>query len=140
VDAASPVEAVGDDERVQQIARALVENALRHTPPGTPVDVSVERRDDNGALAVRDAGPGIPAEEQGHVFQRFYRAAGGKASGSGLGLAIARELATRMKGSIELESRPGETVFTLFLPLAGDAPFSREAPPEAPEPVAGPTL
>jgi signal transduction histidine kinase len=140
VDAASPVQALGDDERVQQIARALVENALRHTPPGTPVDVSVERRDGNGALTVRDAGPGIPAEEQGHVFQRFYRAAGGKASGSGLGLAIARELATRMKGSIDLESRPGETVFTLLLPLAGDAPFSREAPPEAPEPVAGPTL
>jgi signal transduction histidine kinase len=140
VDAASPVEALGDDERVQQIVRALVENALRHTPPGTPVDVSVERRDGNGALAVRDAGPGIPADEQGHVFQRFYRAAGGKASGSGLGLAIARELATRMKGSIELESRPGETVFTLLLPLAGDAAFSREAPPEVPEPVAGPTL
>ena len=140
VDAASPVEALGDDERVQQIVRALVENALRHTPPGTPVDVLVERRDGNGALTVRDAGPGIPAEEQGHVFQRFYRAAGGKASGSGLGLAIARELATRMKGSIELESRPGETVFMLLLPLAGDAPFSREAPPEAPEPVAGPTL
>jgi signal transduction histidine kinase len=140
VDAASPVEALGDDERVQQIVRALVENALRHTPPGTPVDVSVERRDGNGALAVRDAGPGIPAEEQGHVFQRFYRATGGKASGSGLGLAIARELATRMKGSIELESRPGETVFTLLLPLAGDVPFSREAPPEAPEPIAGPTL
>jgi signal transduction histidine kinase len=140
VDAAWPVEALGDDERVQQIARALVENALRHTPPGTPVDVSVERRDGNGALTVRDAGPGIPAEEQGHVFQRFYRAAGGKASGSGLGLAIARELATRMKGSIDLESRPGETVFTLLLPLAGDAPFSREAPPEAPEPVADATL
>jgi len=140
VDAASPVEALGDDERVQQIARALVENALRHTPPGTPVDVSVERRDGNGALTVRDAGPGIPAEEQGHVFQRFYRAAGGKASGSGLGLAIARELATRMTGSIDLESRPGETVFTLLLPLAGDAPFSREAPPEAPEPVADATL
>jgi signal transduction histidine kinase len=139
VDAARPVEALGDDQRAQQIARALVENALRHTPPGTPVDVSVEHRNGSAALEVRDAGPGIPAEEQGHVFQRFYRAAGGKASGSGLGLAIAQELAARMNGSIELESRPGDTVFTLFLPLAGDAPFSREAPPEAPEPVAGPS-
>jgi two-component system OmpR family sensor kinase len=99
----------------------------------------VEHRDGSAALQVRDAGPGIPAEEQGHVFQRFYRAAGGKASGSGLGLAIARELATRMNGSIELESQPGETVFTLRLPLAAERPFSREAPPEAPEPVAGPT-
>ena len=135
VDAAMPVEALGDELRVQQIARALVENALRHTPPGTPVDVSVGRRNGSGALEVRDGGPGIPAEEQGHLFQRFYRASGGKASGSGLGLAIARELAVRMSGSIELRSRPGETVFTLLLPLAGEAPFSREAPPEAPEPV-----
>ncbi|MGH3035605.1 MAG: sensor histidine kinase, partial [Gaiellaceae bacterium] len=139
VDAALPVEALGDEARVQQIVRALVENALRHTPPGTPVDLEVERRDGSGALEVRDAGPGIPADEQRHVFQRFYRAAGGKASGSGLGLAIAQELAVRMGGSIELESQPGDTVFTLLLPLAGDAAFSREAPPEAPEPVAGPS-
>ncbi|MGH3059671.1 MAG: sensor histidine kinase [Gaiellaceae bacterium] len=139
VDAALPVEALGDEVRVQQIVRALVENALRHTPPGTPVDLEVAHRDGSGALEVRDAGPGIQADEQGHVFQRFYRAAGGKASGSGLGLAIARELAMRMGGSIELESRPGDTVFTLLLPLAGDATFSREAPPEAPKPVLGPT-
>ena len=139
VDAALPVEALGDEVRVQQIVRALVENALRHTPPGTRVDLEVERRDGSGALDVRDAGPGIPADEQGHVFQRFYRAAGGRASGSGLGLAIAQELAVRMGGSIELESRPGDTVFTLLLPLAGDAAFSRGASPEAPEPVAGPS-
>jgi signal transduction histidine kinase len=132
------VEALGDDERVQQVARALVENALRHTPPGTAVHVSVERREGRAAFEVRDGGPGIPAEDQGHVFERFYRAAGGKASGSGLGLAIARELAVRMRGSIELESRPGETVFTLLLPLAGQTPFSRGALPEPAEPVAGP--
>ena len=139
VDAGAPVEALGDEVRVQQIARALLENALRHTPPGTPVEMEVERRNGSAALHVRDAGPGIPAGEQGHVFERFYRAAGGKASGSGLGLAIARELALRMGGSIVLESRPGGTVFTLLLPLAGDEVFSRETPPETPEPVAGPT-
>lgn len=139
VDATLPVEALGDEVRVQQIARALVENALRHTPPGTPVDLEVERREGNGVLQVRDAGPGIAADEQRNVFQRFYRAAGGRASGSGLGLAIAQELAARMGGSIDLESRPGDTVFTLLLPLAGDAAFSRETPPEAPEPVAGPS-
>jgi signal transduction histidine kinase len=139
VDAADPVQALGDEQRVQQIARALLENALRHTPPGTRVDVAVEHRDGRAALEVRDAGPGIPADEQGHVFQRFYRAAGGKASGSGLGLAIARELAVRMGGSIQLKSRPGDTVFTLLLSLAGEPAFAREAPPEAPEPVAGPS-
>jgi two-component system OmpR family sensor kinase len=69
-------------------------------------------------LAVRDFGPGIPAEAQNHVFERFYRLEGGRASGSGLGLAIARELAEVMGGRIELESAPGRTAFTLVLPTA----------------------
>ena len=110
------VEALGDELRVQQIARALVENAIRHTPPGTTVIVRAVRRGNEAVLEVRDDGPGIPVEDQKHLFQRFYRAAGGKASGSGLGLAIASELASRLDGSIELSSRPGATVFTLNLP------------------------
>jgi signal transduction histidine kinase len=88
-EADTPVEALGDDVRVQQIVRALAENAIRHTPPGTTVIVRVVRRGNHAVLEVRDDGPGIPLEDQKHLFQRFYRAAGGKASGSGLGLAIA---------------------------------------------------
>jgi signal transduction histidine kinase len=118
--------ALGDDVRVQQIARAFVENAIRHTPDGTPVSVSVEGRDGSAVLEVVDAGPGIPEEDQEHLFQRFYRAAGGKASGSGLGLAIAAELASRMDATIEVASVPGRTVFTLKLPLDPAQPFSRE--------------
>jgi signal transduction histidine kinase len=118
--------ALGDDVRVQQIARAFVENAIRHTPPGTPIAVSVEERDGHAVLEVVDRGPGIPEEDQEHLFQRFYRAAGGKASGSGLGLAIAAELATRMDATIEVMSVPGRTVFTLKLPLDPERPFSRE--------------
>jgi signal transduction histidine kinase len=76
-------------------------------------------------LEVRDDGPGIPEEDQKHLFQRFYRAAGGKASGSGLGLAIASELASRLEGSIAVVSSSGDTVFTLKLPAAGP-----ERPPE----------
>jgi signal transduction histidine kinase len=125
--------ALGDDVRVQQIARAFVENAIRHTPPGTPIAVSVEERDGRAVLEVEDGGPGIPQEEQEHLFQRFYRAAGGKASGSGLGLAIASELATRMDATIEVASVPGRTVFTLKLPLDPERPFARE--PEVAEPV-----
>ena len=68
---------------------------------------------------VGDDGPGIPPEDRKHLFQRFYRAAGGKASGSGLGLAIASELASLLSGSIEVSSRPGATVFTVNLPAAG---------------------
>jgi two-component system, OmpR family, sensor kinase len=124
--------AVGDAERVMQIVRALVVNALVHTPAGTPVVLRVGRRDGRVVLAVEDSGPGIPAEHQEAVFERFYRVEGGMASGSGLGLSIARELARLMKGSVRLESRPGRTVVTLELP-AGEAPgrepavaFSRE--------------
>jgi signal transduction histidine kinase len=129
--------ALGDDLRVQQIARAFVENAIRHTPDGTPVSLLVEERDGLAVLEVVDAGPGIPEEDQQHLFQRFYRAAGGKASGSGLGLAIAAELASRMDATIEVGSVPGRTVFTLKLPLDPARPFSRETEPGAPVAAGG---
>jgi signal transduction histidine kinase len=125
--------ALGDDVRVQQIARAFVENAIRHTPDGTPVSVSVEEREGLAVLEVADAGPGIPDEDQQHLFQRFYRAAGGKASGSGLGLAIAAELASRMDATIDVRSVPGRTVFTLKLPLDPARPIPRET--ETADPV-----
>jgi len=115
--------ALGDDERALRIGRALVENALRHTPPGTQVVVRAGGAV-RPALEVADDGPGIPASELGQVFDRFYRGDGSLASGSGLGLAIARELAERMDGTLEAESRPGRTVFRLVLPPA--TTFSRE--------------
>jgi signal transduction histidine kinase len=129
-----PVHALGDEQRVLQIARALVENAIRHTPEGTKVSLEAGFGEEGVFLAVRDDGPGIPAEEQGQLFDRFYRADGGKAFGSGLGLAIASELAARMDGRLEVRSRPGETVFTCLLPAldlsAGDT--SREKGAAAP--------
>jgi signal transduction histidine kinase len=138
VDAEEEAWAVGDAERVIQIVRALVVNALVHTPPDTPVLIRARRRDGSAELSAEDAGPGIPREHQEAVFDRFYRVEGGMASGSGLGLSIARELARLMKGSVRLESRPGRTVVTLELP-AGDAPgrarvgaFSRENDADSP--------
>jgi signal transduction histidine kinase len=104
----------GDRERILQVGRALVDNALAHTPPGT--DVRIVAAGD--ALRVEDDGPGIPGEHHQQVFARFTRLDGSRASGSGLGLAIARELAERMGGRLELESEPGRTVFTLTLPAA----------------------
>ncbi|MBD0329697.1 MAG: HAMP domain-containing protein [Thermoleophilia bacterium] len=120
VDADAP-DAVGDGQRVLQIGRALVENALRHTPPGTHVRVRAEPGDGRARLVVEDDGPGIAAEHAEHVFERFYRVEGPRASGSGLGLAIARELTTLMDGRLELRSRPGRTTFTLTLPAAARA-------------------
>jgi two-component system OmpR family sensor kinase len=117
------VRALGDPERVLQIGRLLVENAIVHTPPGTAVRLRVRDGDGRAVLAVEDEGPGIPAGAAEQVFERFYRAEGGRSSGSGLGLAIARELAVLMGGTIEVDSRPGRTVFSLALPV-----------PEEPEP------
>jgi signal transduction histidine kinase len=111
-----PAEARGDPQRVLQIARILLENALVHTPPGTPVEVAVRRVNGRAELSVVDAGPGISPEDRAELFERFYRGDSTKASGSGLGLAIAKQLAELMGGRIELDSEPGHTVFALVLP------------------------
>ena len=110
---------LGDEQRILQVGRALVENAFRHTPSGTRVRVRTSRNGERAALAVEDDGPGIASDTAVHVFERFYRGdTGGRARGSGLGLAIASELAEAMQGEIDLVSQPGRTVFTLSLPAA----------------------
>ncbi len=127
VRANGPAEGLGDEERALQIGRILVENALVHTPPGTPVRLGTARRDGSALLTVDDEGPGIPAQHTGQVFDRFYRIEGSVASGSGLGLAIAKELAGLMGGSVELDMSEGRTRFALVLPdSSGALPFSRE--------------
>jgi signal transduction histidine kinase len=130
VEAAERVVAVGDEERIAQIGRALADNALVHTPPGTAVRIRVGANDRRAWLEVEDDGPGIPADQLERVFDRFFRVEGGIAPGSGLGLAIARELAELMGGHVRASSRPGRTRFTLELPAAS-APV-----PRTPEPAA----
>ncbi len=115
VAAGAPVAACGDAERVLQIGRILVENALRHTPAGTTVRVAAAADGRRATLTVADDGPGIPQEARNQVFERFYRLDGSMSSGSGLGLAIARELAELMGGRIELDAEDGWTIFTLAL-------------------------
>lgn len=110
------VEAVCDPDRVAQIMRILLDNALRHTPPGTDVEISATRENGQVRIAVTDTGPGLEENTRQHAFERFFTANG--ASGSGLGLAIAKELAERMDGGITLSSRPGRTVFSLELPVS----------------------
>jgi signal transduction histidine kinase len=110
-----PVEARGDVERILQIGRVLIENALVHTPAGTRVSLRTAIDGGRAALTVGNDGPEIPQAAQRQVFERFFRLDGTRASGSGLGLAIARELAEVMDGRIELESTAAETSFTLVL-------------------------
>ena len=108
-----------------QVIRALLDNALVHTPPGTHVTLRAHADREHAYLEVEDDGPGVPSEHAPHVFDRFYRAEGGVASGSGLGLAIARELVSVMGGDVVLESQPGRTVVRVVL---GAAPTSVAVP------------
>ena len=126
-----PAIARGDPDRVRQIIRILLDNALTHTPEGTKVTVNTYSAKGRAELTVSDEGAGIPQRVQGRIFERFYTA--DSAGGSGLGLAIARELAQRMDGAITISSSRRFTAFTLSLPPA------RETPP-APQPriAAGP--
>jgi len=114
-----------DESRMLQVCRALLDNALVHTPGGTHVTLRAYADREHAYLEVQDEGPGVPAVHAPHVFDRFYRAEGGVASGSGLGLAIARELAAMMNGVVALESRPGRTIARVVL---GAAPTSVQAP------------
>jgi signal transduction histidine kinase len=107
-----------DRERVAQIMRILLDNALRHTPEGTDVTVSASRYNGATELTVADTGPGLPAGARHKVFERFYT--GDAARGAGLGLAIARELAERMDGRLVLQTDTGNTAFTLELPADGN--------------------
>jgi two-component system, OmpR family, sensor kinase len=122
---AAEVEAECDPERVAQILRILLDNALTHTAPGTLIEIRAlagESRLDGRAaaeLTVADDGLGISSRELPYVFDRFHTGDAGR--GSGLGLAIARELAERMRGRLEVSSEPGRTVFRLVLPLAPPA-------------------
>jgi two-component system OmpR family sensor kinase len=112
--ARNPIRAVCDRERVAQIMRILIDNALAHTPEGTDIFVSATRVNGSIRLAVRDHGTGIDRGALPRVFEPFFTSA--DAQGSGLGLAIARELADQMEGRLDVESVPGRTVFTLVLP------------------------
>jgi len=108
--------ALGDEDRVRQIGRILLENALVHTPPGTAIRLRVGSENGQARFEIEDDAGAIPPAHAGQLFERFYRLDGTRASGSGLGLAIARELAELMGGRIELRSEPHRTVFVVVLP------------------------
>jgi signal transduction histidine kinase len=110
-----PIELECDPERVAQVLRILLDNALRHTPPGTGVRVSAARSNGHVRLEVSDQGQGIKRQNMPHIFEPFFTS-NEEAQGAGLGLAIARELADRMHGRLSVRSAPGQTTFSLDLP------------------------
>ncbi len=114
-----------DPERVEQVAWNLLANAVKFTPEGGEVEVTAAVEEPGFVtLRVRDSGPGIPPEEQAHLFQKFRQAStasGVAAKGTGLGLAIAREIVEAHGGRIWVESEPGAgATFAFTLPVARD--------------------
>jgi signal transduction histidine kinase len=113
--AGEPIELECDPERVAQVLRILLDNALVHTPEGTGVSVSAARVNGHVRLEVSDRGLGIKRQNMPHIFEPFFTS-NDEAQGAGLGLAIARELAERMHGELSVRSVPGRTTFSLELP------------------------
>jgi two-component system phosphate regulon sensor histidine kinase PhoR len=115
------VVAIADPARVEQIIANLLDNARKYGPPDRPVVLTVVADGGAARVAVRDEGPGIPADDLPRLFERFFRASNvaDTTTGLGLGLALSRELARRMGGDLVVETAEGRgSTFTLTLPLS----------------------
>lgn len=123
--AESEVHVCGDASWLERVVLNLLDNAIKFTPKGGSIQVSVASENGNAALRVEDKGMGIPPEALAHVFDRFYRAEPSRSKripGVGLGLALARWIVEKHRGRITVESQPGQgTRFTVFLPLYADS-------------------
>ncbi len=118
-----PLWVSGDDARLHQVIANLLANARVHTPPGTTVTLSLHADADMAVLCVTDDGPGIPAELQSEVFERFARADTSRShsdGSTGLGLAIVSAVVRAHHGGIVLTSAPGRTEFEVRLPRSID--------------------
>jgi signal transduction histidine kinase len=132
---AQPALVDGAADDLHRMVLNLIENSIRHAPPGTRIEASTAAADGEAVLAVSDNGPGIPPELEGRLFDRFVRDGRDGGRGSGLGLAIVRAVADQHGGSVGLEraGRPGAH-FVVKLPLAGTV---AEAPAAVPVPTGG---
>ena len=112
---------LGDQHRIHQVIANLLANARTHTPVGTPITVSIAQSSDGVRIGVTDAGPGLSAEDQKRIFERFYRADSSRVridgEGSGLGLSIVDAVMKAHGGSVSVSSEIGKgSTFTLFFP------------------------
>ena len=113
---------VADRDRLAQVLINLLDNAVKFTPEGGRIEVSARPSAGRVIVSVADNGVGIPPEDVGRIFERFYRvdrSRDRRDGGTGLGLAIAKHLTQAMGGTIEVDSRPGSgTTFRISLPAA----------------------
>jgi signal transduction histidine kinase len=130
VDAEAPLSVRGDRDRLAQVFDNLLDNAIKYSPEGGPVEVVAEAASGSARVRIRDAGIGVPEEHQARIFTRFYRAGARESgiSGTGLGLAVSREIVEAHGGQIGFSSTAGTgSVFWFELPLAaGEEPDDTE--------------
>jgi signal transduction histidine kinase len=114
---------VTDPTQLHRMLAILLDNALKYSNEGDPVDLSLSREDGHAVISITDRGCGIPEAEIPHIFERFYRAQGSsRADGTGLGLALAREITEHLGGEIRVQSSPGAgSTFSVALPLTSDS-------------------
>jgi two-component system, OmpR family, sensor histidine kinase KdpD len=122
-----------DGVLIEQVFVNLLENAVKYTPPGTPIEIAAVPLDGQVRVDVADQGPGVPPGEERRIFDKFYRVAGeGPVSGVGLGLTICRGIVTAHGGRIWVENRPGGgALFRFTLPLGAEPPPSVPGEPGA---------
>jgi len=119
----APATVLGDADALRILARNLIDNAVRYSPAGTQVRVSIASSTGTAVLEVADAGPGIPPEERARAFDRFYRRQGASEGGTGLGLAIVKAIAERHRAQVSLsESTPHGLTVRVVFPSAAPAP------------------
>jgi signal transduction histidine kinase len=124
---ADPVTVDGARDDLHRLVLNLLENALRHTPPGTHVRARVERSGAIATITVEDNGPGVPPEMRDRLFERFARGAGDRGGSFGLGLSIVKAVAEAHGGTVELREREGSgACFVVRLPGARATAHSLE--------------
>jgi signal transduction histidine kinase len=106
----------GSPDELHRLALNLMENAIKHTPPGTRVRAAVESQNGHVVLTVADNGPGIPAELRERIFERFTRGTGDRGGSFGLGLSIVRAVAESHHGTVALAPGDGGAQFIVTLP------------------------
>ena len=116
---------MGDRARLNQILYNLTDNAIKYSPDGGKISVSLREEQEKLVWRVRDNGVGIPAEDQEHIFERFYRvdkARSRETGGTGLGLSIVKQLVTMHGGEITVHSEPNRgSEFKVVFPRGGAA-------------------
>ena len=121
------VKVLDQDGQLTQLVRNAIDNAIRYTPAGGRVDVSLAVEEGKAVFSVEDTGPGIEESLLEHVMEPFFRIEGSRQTGSGLGLAISRQIAERLDGTITLSNQPGGGLrFTYFQAVCHDLPITTE--------------